>query len=220
MLDIPGAPYLDKTALIGGCTRLPVRVDSQRLFEEVQQIPASAWGTSGGRMGVHRVSEAIFLRGFAPAAGNLPIEDQPILASLPYIQSIIGQMIPAPPLRCLVARLPPGGIIRMHRDQAPYFGKSLRVHVPVETNESVAMLCAGWCYHLACGEIWVLNNSADHAVWNAHPLHSRTHLICDFLPSAALIDLLSRGERHLGTHRPEIEHETRPLAAATAGRDG
>jgi hypothetical protein len=220
MLDIPGAPYLNKDALIGGCTRLPIRVDSQRLFEEVQRIPASAWGTRGGRIGVHSVAEAIFLRGFAPAAGNLPIEDQPILSSLPYIQSIIGQMIPAPPLRCLVARLPPGGIIRMHRDQAPYFGKSLRVHVPVETNESVAMFCAGWCYHLACGEIWVLNNSADHAVWNADTSHSRTHLICDFLPSAALIDLLRRGERHLGTHRPEIEHKTRPIATGTAGRDG
>jgi Aspartyl/Asparaginyl beta-hydroxylase len=217
MLDIPGAPYLDKTALVGGCTRLPLRVDSQRLFEEVQQIPASAWGTTGGRIGVHSVSEAIFLRGFAPAAGDLPIEDQPILSSLPYIRSIIAQTIAAPPLRCLLARLPPGGIIRMHKDRAPYFGKTLRVHVPVETNESVTMLCAGWCYHLAAGEIWVLNNSAEHAVLNAHPLHPRTHLICDFLPSARLLELLSRGERHLGTVRPELERQMRPLEAGHGG---
>jgi hypothetical protein len=220
MLDIPDAPYLDKTALIGGCTRLPVRVDSHSLFEEVRSIPASAWGTRGGRIGVHSVAEAIFLRGFAPAAGDLPIEDQPILSSLPYIQSIIRQTIAAPPLRCLLARLPPGGLIRMHRDQAPYFGKSLRVHVPVETNAKVAMLCAGWCYHLACGEIWVLNNSADHAAWNSHPSQARTHLICDFLPSAQLLDLLSRGERHLGTRQPEIEHQTRTFEATRGGRDG
>jgi len=217
MLDIPGAPYLDKTTLIGGCTRLPVSVDKQRLFEEVQQIPASAWGTRGGRVGVHSVAEAIFLRGFAPAAGDLPVEDQPILSSLPYIRSIISQTIAAPPLRCLLARLRPGGIIRMHKDRAPYFGKTLRVHVPVETNESVAMLCAGWCYHLACGEVWVLNNSAEHAALNSHPLDARTHLICDFLPSARLLELLSLGERHLGTRRPEIEHQTRALEAGHGG---
>jgi hypothetical protein len=220
MLDIPGAPALDKTALIGGCTRLPIRVDTQRLLGEVQQIPASAWGTPGGRVGVHNVAEAIFLRGFAPAAGDLPIEDRPLLSKLPYVRVIIDEMIAAPPLRCLLARLPPGGIIRKHRDRAPYFDKSLRVHVPVETNESVAMLCAGRCYHFELGEAWVLNNSADHAVWNSHPSHARTHLICDFLPSARLIDLLSRGDRHLGTRRPEIEHATRPLEAATAGRGG
>ena len=200
--------------------RLPIRVDSQRLLTEVRQIPDSAWGTRGGRIGVHRVAEAIFLRGFAPAAGDLPIEDQPILSSLPYIQLIITEMIAAPPLRCLLARLPPGGIIRTHRDRAPYFGKSLRVHVPVETNESVTMVCAGWCYHLACGEVWVLNNSAEHAVWNSHASQARTHLICDFLPSDGLIELLRRGERHLGARRPEIEQQTRAVEAVPTGHSG
>jgi hypothetical protein len=113
MLDLPGAPYLDKDTLIGGCVRLPLRVDSQRLFDEIQRIPQSAWGTRGGRIGVHRVAEAIFLRGFAPAEGDLPIEDRPILSDLPYVQVIVRQLIAAPPLRCLLARLPAGGIIRI-----------------------------------------------------------------------------------------------------------
>jgi hypothetical protein len=217
MLDIPGAPYLDKTALIGACVRLPIRVDSRRLFEEVQRIPASAWGTSGGRVGVHNVAEAIFLRGFAPAAGELPIEDQPILSSLPYVRVITSEILGGSPLRCLLARLPPGGIIRMHRDKAPYFGKSLRVHVPVETNESVVTICSGLCYQLECGEVWILNNSADHAVWNSHPSRARTHLICDFLPAPALLDLLNRGDRHLGRRRPEIEQHTRGPDAAQRG---
>ena len=67
------------------------------------------------------------------------------------------------------------------------------------------------------GEAWALNNSAAHAVWNAHPERSRTHLICDFLPSPALLELLARGERDLGVSRPDVEaytSESRPAGAA------
>ncbi len=31
MLDLPGHPVIDKTTLVGGCLRLPVRIDAQRL---------------------------------------------------------------------------------------------------------------------------------------------------------------------------------------------
>ncbi len=145
MLDIPGASSLDKDSLVGGCVRLRLQIDGQRLLEEVAHLPASMWGTSGGRVGVHDKSEAVFLRGFAPAAGELPVEDRPPLAHLPYVRFIIQQLIPAPPMRCLLARLPAGGVIARHTDKAPYFYKTLRVHVPIETNESVFMVSRGLC---------------------------------------------------------------------------
>jgi len=217
MLDIPGASYLDKDSLVGGCVRLPVQIDAQRLREEVANLPASVWGSAGGRVGVHDKSEAIFLRGFAPAEGELPVEDRPILEHLPYARFIIETLIPAPPMRCLLARLAAGGVIARHIDKAPYFGKTLRVHVPVETNESVFMVSRGLCYSMRSGEVWLLNNSANHAVWNTHPSRSRTHLICDFLPSSALLDLLSRADRHLGFQRADVEEHTRiqsPTGAA------
>jgi hypothetical protein len=37
-------------------------------------------------------------------------------------------------------------------------------------------------------------------------------MICDYLPSPALLDLLARAERNLGTVNPEVE---RHLQAAT-----
>ena len=39
-----------------------------------------------------------------------------------------------------------------------------------------------------------LNNSAQHGVWSCHPSLSRTHLICDFLPTPELkvVDLRGR----------------------------
>src|ERR1700686_5436722 len=198
MLDFPGQALPNKDALVGGCMRLPLQVDAARLRAEIASVPASDWGTSAGRVGVQMAAQALFLRGYAPAEGDKPIEDRPLLALLPYVKSIISNLIPAPPLRCLLARMAGGASIAPHIDRAPYFSKTLRVHVPVETHEGVWMMCAGVSFLVGGGEIWMLNNCASHAVWNAHASASRTHLICDFLPTPALLDLLARGERHLG----------------------
>ena len=108
MLDLPGQPVLDKVALIGSCARLPLMVDVERLRAEVEALPASFWGTTSGRVGVHRAADAVFLRGHAPAEGDLPIEDRPALAQLPYVRTLIERSIGGLPLRCLLARLPAG----------------------------------------------------------------------------------------------------------------
>jgi hypothetical protein len=205
MLDLPGHPVLDKDALVGACVRLPLSVDAARLADEVRRLPAGQWGTAGGRRGVHLAAEAVFLRGYAPAEGDKPIEDRPALQDLPYARWIIEELIPAQPLRCLLARLPGSASVAPHVDRAPYFAKSLRVHVPVESHERAWMMCAGFTYVMKTGEVWALNNSTVHAVWNADPARSRTHLICDFLPSPDLYALLEKGERALGVRDPELE---------------
>ena len=67
-------------------------------------------------------------------------------------------------------------------------------------------------------KVYGSNNNAVHAVWNAHESLSRTHLICDFVPSARLLDLLQRSERELGEVRPEVDATVQsalPPAAAT-----
>lgn len=205
MLDLPDLPLLDKTQLIGGCLRLPFRVEATRLRDEVEALPGELWGSRGGRVGVHRQAEAIFLRGHAPAAGELPIEDRPPLQRLPYVRELIEHGLGAQPLRCLLARLPPGVIVGLHIDRPPYFGKSLRIHFPVTTSEHAWMYCCGLNYQMRAGEVWVLNNSSVHGVWNASPDQWRTHLICDFVPTPALLELMSRGDRYLGISRPDVE---------------
>lgn len=213
MLDLPDQPVLNKAALIGGCVRLPLAVDGDRLRREVAALPASFWGTPGGRVGVHSAAEAVFLRGYAPAQGDEPIEDRPPLDLLPYAREIIEKLIGAAPLRCLLARLPANAVIAPHIDRAPYFSKSIRIHVPVETHERSWMLCAGQGYVMREGEVWALNNSTVHAVWNEHESLARTHMISDFLPSPALLGLLARGERTLGRPMPEVErHVSSPHA--------
>jgi hypothetical protein len=205
MLDLPGHPVLDKASLVGACLRLPLRIDGERLRAEVAALEPSTWGTRGGRIGLHSAAEALFLRGHAPAQGDLPMENRPALALLPYARELIEQLIPAPPLRCLLARLPAQAVISPHTDYAPYFSKSLRLHFAVETTEQAWMLCAGQAYVMRLGEVWVLNNSTEHAVWNAHPTQFRTHMICDYLPSPQLLELLAAGDRTLGRVLPELE---------------
>jgi Aspartyl/Asparaginyl beta-hydroxylase len=211
MLELPGQPLLDKAALIGGCVRLPSRFDAASLVVEIESLPASAWATPGGRVGVHLAAQAVFLRGYAPAEGNLPIEDRPMLACLPYVREIIQQQIPAPPMRCLLARLPPGARVATHIDRAPYFAQTIRLHIAVISHENAYMFCAGETYCMKPGELWALNNSAPHGVWNASETRPRTHLICDFLPTDDLLGLLAAGERNLGRSSAEVESSRQTL---------
>ena len=194
---------LDKDRLIGGCLRLPLAVDAAAIAAEVAALGPGVWGSTGGRVGVHRAAEALFLRGHAPAEGDLPIEDRPVLAHLPAIRDLLAR-IGAPPRRCLLARLPPGRAVAAHIDQGPYFAGTLRLHVPVTTSDRVYMFCAGLTYRLRPGEVWALNNGARHGVLNDDPALARTHLICDFLPADGLLALLAAGERALGEDRPEV----------------
>ena len=213
MLNLPGQPILDKLALIGACTRLPVQIDAARLANEVDALPISAWGTPGGRIDVQLVTESVFLRGYAPAEGNRPIEDRPALSLLPYVRDIIEALIPAPAMRCLLARLPAGASIAPHIDRrAPYFSQTIRLHIAVTSHERAFMMCAGQCYVMRSGELWALNNGVTHGVWNADPHLSRTHLICDFLLTPELEALLRAGERNLGVYRGDVEEHLTALA--------
>lgn len=205
MLALPDHPVLDKIHLIGGCTRLAMRVDAARLQAEIAQLPESYWGQSGGRVGVHNPAQAIFLRGHAPAQGNLPIEEREALAHLPGIRDLIERLVPAQPMRCLIALLPPGAVIAPHIDQADYFSKTIRLHAPIVTSDAVWMYCGGQSYRMRPGEIWALNNSTTHGVVNADAECQRIHLICDFLPSPELETLLATAERNLGERNHAIE---------------
>jgi hypothetical protein len=189
-------PAVDKHALIGGCVRFPLAVDIVRLQQEVARLPASLWGTRGGRVGVHQPTEGIFLRGHAPILGDLPIEDREPLQLLPCVRELL-QSIPAPPMRCLLAKLLPGGVIRMHVDNGDYFLRTLRIHLPIVSDPSVAMACNDLVYTMRPGEAWALNNSTRHGV-ASNWTEPRLHLICDFQPSDALCALIRQGERDLG----------------------
>jgi aspartyl/asparaginyl beta-hydroxylase (cupin superfamily) len=106
-------------------------------------------------------------------------------------------------MRCLLAKLMPGSIIRMHVDNGDYFLQTLRIHVPVVSDPSVAMVSDDRVYTMQPGEAWALNNSTYHGVLSAWT-QPRIHLICDFQPSEALCALVRAGERELGRRNDAI----------------
>lgn len=216
MLDLAGAPELDKLALIGGCLKLPLSVDADRLAGEVAGLPDACWSGGDGRVGVQRSAQAVFLRGHAPAEGDKPIADRDVLQWLPYARSLVTQVIPAAPQRCLLARMPAGATIAPHIDRAPYFSKTVRIHVPVATHEQIWMIAGDLAYQMRAGEVWALNNSAVHAVWNAHSTLPRIHLICDYLPTPELLQLMAAGRRDCGRHLPLVLRHVAESAGAPA----
>jgi len=189
----------DKNSIIGYCSRLPIGIDSAMLVKEIDGIPADNWKGTGGRVGVHSQVNAIFLRGYAPAEGDKPVEERPILKTLPFIRYLVYRLIPAQPQRCLLARLKPDAQVAAHRDTGEYFDRYIRIHFPVITNPTAVMLCGDRTYHMKPGEIWALNNSgATHAVMNPDKQNHRTHMICDYESTDALLELLAFADKDLG----------------------
>lgn len=193
---------VDKHTLVGGCSRLELQVDADRLAAEFETIPDEAWGSRAGRVDLHQKANAIFLRGYARAEGFKPVEDRSILGSLPYMRELINETIGTKPLRCLLARLGPGDWIRQHVDYGPYFDKTIRIHVPVMTNDHVDMYVHEHCYHMKVGEVWAINNLARHAVYNGDESIYRTHIICDFLPEPDILERVARADTNLGIPLP------------------
>ena len=116
MLDLPGRPVLDKVALDRRLRSVAAGGRCGAPAEEVSALPPEDWEGNRGTRGVHRAAQALFLRGYAPTKGELPIEDQPALGQLPYVRQLIDRELGPGAQRCLLARLPPGAVIAPHED--------------------------------------------------------------------------------------------------------
>jgi len=197
----------DKHALVGTGVRLPLTIDLQRLADEIESIPPEFWGEE--RAEVHQSVDALFAKGYA-TVHRKPDEDRPVLQQLPYLRSVIYQLLPGTPGKCCIASLRPKSTVLMHRDghvdnparddtyYYSYFINTLRIHIPITTNEKVWFFCNGEFFHMPAGEVWTVNNSSDHAVINDHPTKERTHIIFDVHPTEKTLELVRRGERVKG----------------------
>lgn len=188
-----------------GAIKLPLTYDANRLRDEVAQITDAEWGGGGRTAAAFVDTKAIFLKGYAAASGNPSLEDRDALKNLHYARELIYSLIPAEPQKCVLSYLPPKVDVGLHIDNGAYFKNTLRLHFPVWTNEKVTMYF-GACYYMKPGEVWLLNNTAPHGVENKHETKPRVHMICDYLPSLELMQLIETSDTSLGKSCPQL-HE-------------
>ena len=87
---------------------------------------------------------------------------------------------PAYPVRMMLARLCPGGVIMPHMDRNFSLAHSHRIHVPLVTHADVKFLIDGRRQPMNEGEVWEINNRRAHQVENASPIY-RIHMIVDWV---------------------------------------
>lgn len=81
--------------------------------------------------------------------------------------------------RVMLAKMPPGAVIRPHIDANPAAQWPHKIHVPVTTNDAVVSCFGGGEHHFATGEAIEVNNLGPHWVRNGGDT-DRIHLIFEY----------------------------------------
>lgn len=166
--------------------RLGLRFDPRPLAAEAEALPTSAWVPHFNKA-VHEGEWAgVTLRGPDGDAGRIypdptdsrPVRDTPVLAACPASARLLAG------LACGVAiarflSLGPGARIRPHRDEGLGFDAgTVRLHLPLTTNQDVTFELDGTPVAMAPGECWYLDLRRPHAVTN-RSTRRRIHLVVD-----------------------------------------
>jgi hypothetical protein len=201
--------------------KLPVPVDVDALLRDYHSIPKDAWATT--HWGAHYSSNMLLLRGGQKGTSEdfttKDVVDQPCLAGLPYIRSLIAPEGPFGEVTyAFIFRMRPMGIARPHTDDDPSWQVPFRVHVPITTNDGALLMTLKKAIHFNVGEVWTFDNQSKHAVVNGDQV--RTHLIFDVQPNPTLAALLDRSEFQPGVEnanawrRAELDNASRSFAYA------
>ncbi|MEW2377346.1 aspartyl/asparaginyl beta-hydroxylase domain-containing protein [Micromonospora sp. NPDC047812] len=117
-------------------------------------------------------------------AGLDPYEGPAVVTDLgerlPYVRHLVGELFDLSLLKYgRLARLTPGSALVPHRDYLELDTNLIRIHLPLETDESCVSSHNTTLYHMNVGEIWFLDATQAHSAvsdWTK----DRTHLVLDF----------------------------------------
>ena len=173
--------------------RLSLRVDAERLHDEVAQVDESLWRPHPqGEPGNSAVALVAVAGDPQDDSTKGPMRPTPVLASLPYCRAVIAAL-GAPIGRTRLMRIDGEGEVSAHADTNHYWWEHVRVHVPVLTNPDVTFRCDNASVHMAPGEAWAFDTWRRHRVTNP-AADRRIHLVIDTVGSAAFWDLLDGGD--------------------------
>jgi hypothetical protein len=168
--------------------RLPFAFDSALLARDLGHLSSAAWVRHYVKQNYEGDWSVIPLR--APAGESHPIRminsdptcrdfvDTPLLDACPYFREVAGTF-QAPLRNVRLMRLTPGSVIKEHHDvDLSFEDGSVRLHIPVVTNDGVDFRLNGERVVLEAGSCWYLRLSDPHSVAN-RGTEDRVHLVVD-----------------------------------------
>ena len=181
--------------------RLPFAFDPEHLRQDLSKCQPSDWVEHFVKDNYEGRWHVLPLR--APAGAEHPVMmiysdptcetfvDTPLLDRCPYIRALLGQFdCRLEAVRLM--RLGPDSVIREHRDlDLSLEDGSVRLHVPIETDDGVDFRLNGEPVAMRAGECWYLRLSDPHSVTNRSG-RDRVHLVIDARVNDWLRELLER----------------------------
>ena len=184
--------------------RLPFAFDRDLLAADLERLHESQWISHFVTQNYHGDWSVIPLRG--PAGARHAVQmiysdpaatafaDTPMLAACPYFRAVIATF--ACPLQAVrLMRLTPGSVIKDHTDNDLCFEQgSVRIHIPVITNDGVVFELNRRRVMLEAGSCWYLRLSDPHSVAN-RGTSDRVHLVIDAAVNDWVAALFERAAR-------------------------
>ena len=182
--------------------RLPLDFEPDRLAADMVRIAAGGWIAHFVTQNYDGEWSVIPLRG--PAGETHPVRmiypdptctefaDTSLLADAPYLRAVLGAF--ACPLQAVrLMRLAPGSAIKEHSDHELSFEEgTVRIHIPVVTNDAVDFRLNGERCVMPAGSSWYLRLSDPHSVANRGATE-RVHMVIDATVNGWVEALFARG---------------------------
>jgi len=184
--------------------RLPLSFDPDRLSRDLDALAAVDWTAHFVKQNYDGDWSVIPLRGKAGATHPIMMiysdptcrdfADTPMLAACPYFRQIL-DTFEAPLQAVRLMRLTPGSLIREHRDHELSVEEgTVRIHVPVVTNDAVEFYLNRSRVVLDAGSAWYLRLSDPHSVHNRGAT-DRVHLVIDATVNDWITNMLTTAAR-------------------------
>lgn len=172
--------------MIQTCFKLPVQFDPERLQEDYQRLQRSF--NTYNRMNLGANWEGIPLVSVEGKTGEDGLwmgdryEPTPLLKECTYIPEVIKALQCEGSARVRILGLKAGGVIPTHTDRhSSFYLGVVCLHIPIVTHPDVWLMSKGKRYHMAPGELWYLDNSFPHSVYNESTIY-RAHILIDCCP--------------------------------------
>ncbi len=168
--------------------RLPLDFDPGRLAADLTAVAGAGWIAHFVTQNYEGDWSVIPLRG--PTGASHPIKmiysdpsctdfaDTPLLAAAPYFREVLASFA-CPLMAVRLMRLAPGSLIKEHTDLDLSFEQgTVRIHIPVTTNDGVDFRLNGVRCPMPAGSTWYLRLSDPHSVANRGD-SDRVHMVID-----------------------------------------